>query len=29
MPAGLHEGLSAQDFADLLTYLAALKPVAP
>ena len=29
MPAGLQEGLSAQDFADLLSYLAALKPVAP
>lgn len=29
MPVGLHEGLSAQDFADLLAYLAALKPVAP
>jgi len=29
MPVGLHEGLSAQDFADLLTYLAALKPAAP
>jgi putative heme-binding domain-containing protein len=29
MPAGLQEGLSAQDFADLLTYLAALKPAAP
>jgi putative heme-binding domain-containing protein len=29
MPTGLHEGLSAQDFADLLAYLASLKPVAP
>lgn len=29
MPAGLQEGLSAQDFADLLTYLAALKTPAP
>jgi putative heme-binding domain-containing protein len=29
MPTGLHEGLSAQDFADLLAYLASLKPTAP
>jgi len=29
MPSGLYEGLSTQDFADLLAYLASLKPAAP
>lgn len=29
MPSGLHEGLSTQDFADLLAYLASLRPAAP
>jgi putative heme-binding domain-containing protein len=29
MPAGMQEALSAQDFADLLTYLSSLKPRSP